>query len=56
MLSQHLDELEADNLIIRTPYDRKLQYVDYRLSPKGQSILGILATLEEWGLANLPGI
>src|SRR5262249_10587993 len=56
MLSQHLDELEADNLIIRTPYDRKLQHVDYRLSPKGQSILGILTTLEEWGLANLPGV
>jgi DNA-binding HxlR family transcriptional regulator len=56
MLSQHLDELEADDLIIRTAFDRKLQHVEYKLSPKGRSILGILTTLEEWGLANLPGV
>lgn len=56
MLSQHLDELEADELIIRTPYDRKLQHVEYKLSPKGLSVLGLFTTLEHWGLANLPGV
>jgi DNA-binding HxlR family transcriptional regulator len=56
MLSQHLDELEADDLIIRTPYDRKLQHVEYQLSQKGRSLLDIFTTLEEWGLANLPGV
>jgi len=56
MLSQHLDELEAGDLIIRTPYDRKLQHVEYRLSPKGRSLMNILTTLEEWGLTHLPGV
>jgi len=56
MLSQHLDELEADDLIIRTPYDRKLQHVEYQLSPKGRSLMNILTTLEEWGLTHLPGV
>ena len=56
MLSQHLDELEADQLIIRIPYDRKLQYVEYRLSPRGNSILTLLNTLQDWGLANLTGV
>ena len=56
MLSQHLDELEADDLIIRTPLDRKLQHVEYGLSPKGNSILGLLHTIGDWGLVNLTGV
>jgi DNA-binding HxlR family transcriptional regulator len=56
MLSQHLDELEADHLIIRTIYDRKLQHVEYRLSPKGNSLLTLMHSLEEWGLTNIPDV
>lgn len=56
MLSQHLDELEADHLITRIPYDRKLQHVEYRLSPKGRSILDLLTAIQDWGLANLSGV
>ena len=56
MLSEHLDELEADGLITRTAHDAKGQHVDYCLSPKGRSILGLLHYIQDWGMANLPGV
>jgi DNA-binding HxlR family transcriptional regulator len=56
MLSQHLDELEVDGLIVRTVYDVKLQHVEYRLSAKGRSIIGLLHGIQDWGLAHMPGV
>jgi DNA-binding HxlR family transcriptional regulator len=56
MLSEHLDELESDGLITRTAHDSKGQHVDYRLSPKGRSMIGLLHCIQDWGMANLPGV
>jgi DNA-binding HxlR family transcriptional regulator len=56
MLSEHLDELEADGLIVRTAHDRKDQHVDYSLSPKGRSMITLLHCIQDWGMANLPDV
>src|SRR3984957_8431646 len=56
MLSEQLDELESDGLITRTAHDSKGQHVDYSLSPKGCSMLGLLHAIQDWGMANLPGV
>src|SRR5450755_2173363 len=49
MLSEHLDELERDMLIVRIQYDAKLQRVEYDLSAKGRSLLPVLEELQNWG-------
>ena len=56
MLSEHLDELETDGLITRTMHDAKGQHVEYDLSARGRSVLGLLYSIQDWGLANLPGV
>ena len=56
MLSEHLHELEADGLVVRTAHDTKCQHVDYSLSPKGRSVMTLLHGIEDWGMANLPGV
>lgn len=56
MLSAHLHELENDGLIIRKQYDPKKQHVEYLLSPKGYSLMGILENIQDWGLANIEGV
>jgi len=56
ILSEHLDELERDNIITRIQYDSKLQRVEYRLSEKGISLLPILKALQDWGLNNLKDV
>ena len=56
ILSQHLDELEADELVIRMQYDDKLQKVEYSLSEKGKSLLPFLEQLQNWGMENIKGV
>jgi DNA-binding HxlR family transcriptional regulator len=56
MLSEHLKEMENDGLIIRVQHDEKLQHVDYHLSKKGRSLLPILETLQNWGMAHLDNV
>ena len=56
ILSEHLDELETDALIIRTQYDDKLQKVEYSLSEKGKSLLPLLEQLQNWGMENIKGV
>lgn len=51
-LSQHLKELEADELIIRTVYNQIPPKVEYTLSPKGQSLMKVLDQLCTWGNKN----
>ncbi|WP_160143460.1 winged helix-turn-helix transcriptional regulator [Chryseolinea soli] len=55
MLSLHLDEMERDGLLTRVLFDSKLQRVEYRLSPKGLSLLPLMEQLQDWGLENVPG-
>ena len=56
MLSEHLDELEADGLVTRTAHDAKCQHVDYSLSTNGRSVMTLLHGIEDWGMANLPNV
>jgi DNA-binding HxlR family transcriptional regulator len=56
MLSEHLKELEADAVIVRSVYDKKLQHVEYSLSPKGISLLPLLEQLQDWGLTNIKNV
>lgn len=48
-LSSSLKELERDQLIIRKEYPQIPPKVEYRLSPKGQSLMEILDQLCVWG-------
>ncbi len=51
-LSATLKELEADQLIIRTEYPEVPPRVEYRLSPRGESLIPILQQLCLWGEEN----
>lgn len=48
-LSQNLKELEADGLVRRTVYPQIPPKVEYRLSAKGASLMGVLDQLCIWG-------
>ncbi len=48
-LSNALKELEKDKLIIRKEYPQIPPKVEYSLSPKGESLVGILDQLCLWG-------
>ena len=56
VLSEHLKELEQDDIIVRVQYDAKLQRVEYSLSEKGKSLLPVLDQLQDWGVANLKNV
>ena len=55
MLSEHLKELETDQLIQRIQYDHKLQRVEYNLTEKGRSLMPVLDALQDWGMDNIKG-
>lgn len=56
MLSEHLKELENDELIVRCQCDKKKQRVEYNLSQKGASLLPIIEHLQDWGLTNIKNV
>jgi len=56
MLSEHLRELEIDELILRTQFDNKLQRVEYSLSDKGRTLMPILNQLQDWGMNNIKNV
>lgn len=49
MLSQHLKELQKDNLVSRTSYNVVPPKVEYSLTSLGNSFIPILRNMEEWG-------
>lgn len=53
-LSSSLKELERDGLIIRREYLQIPPKVEYSLSEKGASLMGILDQLCVWGEAHRP--
>lgn len=53
-LSNNLKELETDRLIIRTEYTQIPPKVEYRLSDRGKSLMGVLDQLCVWGENNKP--
>ena len=53
VLTKQLRELEAAGLIERTVYAEVPPRVEYRLSPRGQTLRPIIDALKVWGLAYL---
>ncbi len=51
-LSATLKELETDQLVIRTEYPQVPPKVEYRLSPRGESLIPIFHELCDWGENN----
>lgn len=51
-LSSNLKELEADQLIIRQKYPQIPPKVEYSLSNRGKSLMGVLDLLCIWGERN----
>ena len=56
VLSEHLHELEKDELIMRIQYDDKKQKVEYRLSEKGYSLIHIMEQIQNWGMKNMKDV
>jgi DNA-binding HxlR family transcriptional regulator len=56
MLSEHLRQLEKDQLIARKSFDRKNQHVEYSLTEKGRSLMPLLEEIQNWGLEHLDSV
>ena len=50
MLIQHLKQLEADKLIIRTAEPVVPPFVTYKLSPSGIEITPVMTAMVDWAL------
>ncbi|WP_271411482.1 winged helix-turn-helix transcriptional regulator [Pseudomonas sp. Q1-7] len=49
MVATRLKQMEADQLVVRTPYsDKPLRY-EYRLSAKGEAFYPVILALRAWG-------
>ena len=55
MLTKHLRELEADELINRKVYAQVPPKVEYSITDKGLSIRPIIIAMREWGLEHVLG-
>lgn len=53
MLINQLRELEEDQIIGRTVYAEMPPRVEYRLTPYGHTLLPVIKTIQEWGLADM---
>ena len=51
-LSSNLKQLESDHLIVRTEYPQIPPKVEYSLSSRGKSLMGVLDQLCIWGENN----
>jgi len=49
MLTQHLREMEADDLVVRTVYAEVPPRVEYSLTEHGRALNAALAPLGQWG-------
>lgn len=53
MLTETLRELESLNLVQRTVFDTVPPHVEYRLTPLGTSLAGVVSELDRWVEQNL---
>ena len=53
MFTQTVRELEKDGLISRKVYPVVPPKVEYKLTKRGQSLEGILRSLDKWGLEDI---
>ncbi len=51
MLTQHLRELEADGIVLRTIHPVVPPHVDYAFTPLGRTLLPTLDAMAAWGEA-----
>jgi DNA-binding HxlR family transcriptional regulator len=49
VLAQQLRELEADQVISRTPCGQRWEQVDYALTPYGQTLVPVITLMAKWG-------
>ena len=49
MLTKHLRELEADDILARKIYAEIPPRVEYSLTERGQTLLPIIDLMQEWG-------
>lgn len=49
MLTQHLKELQKDNLVLRNCYNEVPPRVEYSLTDLGKSFVPVLEAMENWG-------
>lgn len=54
MLSSQLKELEADGLVDRKEYPQVPPKVEYRLTPKAETLIPVMEQLCDWGTQNQP--
>lgn len=52
MLSQHLKQMETDNILVRTSMSVMPPYVVYSLSPAGEELRPILVSMAQWAVKN----
>lgn len=55
MLIQHLKQLEADKLVIRTAKPVVPPYVSYRLSNAGEGLMPIIGAMADWAIQDIKG-
>lgn len=51
-LTNALKDLEGDGIVIRKEYPQIPPKVEYRLSPKGETLIPILESMCDWGEKN----
>ncbi|MCS6801237.1 MAG: helix-turn-helix domain-containing protein [Chloroflexota bacterium] len=48
MLSERLKQLEAAGIVVRTVYPETPVRVEYRLTPKGEALAGVVRAIADW--------
>lgn len=49
MLTQHLRELEDDNIVFRKSYNEVPPRVEYSLTEMGEKFIPVMEMMEDWG-------
>tara|TARA_R110002020_G_scaffold47905_3_gene136847 strand:+ start:4782 stop:5150 length:369 start_codon:yes stop_codon:yes gene_type:complete len=52
MLSKELKELEMNSIVVREVYDQTPVLIKYRLTASGKSLVDLIDTMIDWGLAH----
>ena len=55
MLIQHLKQLEADKIVIRTAKPVVPPHVSYKLSEAGNGLASVINAMEDWAYKNMEG-
>ncbi len=55
MLATQLRELEEDGILVRAVISSAPSRVDYALTRRGESLMPVIMTMQEWGLNDLAG-